>query len=680
MKKDFTSFDVTAAVRELGEKATGSRVSNVYQLDAKTLLLKLHKTDKPALHLIMEAGRRLHLTAYEMEKPSVPPAFCMALRKYLRDSWLASVEQHEFERVIVFSFKTKAGVLKLILELFGDGNLILVDERNLILQALVYRRMRDRNILRNEAFKFAPSSGRNPLKISAKEFLELRNLGNVEVVRALVRLVSIGGVYAEEVLQRAGIDKKKPCNALSDAEVEALFENMEGLLRQVTSGALEPCIMSDRTGAYVDVLPIKLQQYEECVCKPFESFNEALDEFYASLTAIQKATRGENLEELRREADRLRRIIENQEKQLIETKARVEQDKQIGDSIYAHAAELQILMDELKAHRQEGKDWRQISSEISAERQALQAPNVLLESFNAENLIMNVRVGDLRFDLDLHETLFTNASRLYESSKRFKQKLEGAKTALAETQKHLTEIEAQILEAEVSKRQAPAEAIEELAKRRMRRKQWFEKFRWFRSSDSFLVVAGKDSVTNEVLIKKHTDPTDIVFHADIVGAPFVVIKAEGKSPTEQALKEAGEFAAATSRAWREGFGSVDVYWVKPEQLSKVGPSGEYVSHGAFAVIGKRNWFRGVPLRVAVGVKFENDGMIFLGGALDAVRKKTETYVIIIPGDDSRKNFFRKVLGVLAKKTPKNQRERVQKAPIESIREFIPYGKGRVMEN
>jgi predicted ribosome quality control (RQC) complex YloA/Tae2 family protein len=81
-KREFTSFDVAVTVHELNKALVDSRVNNIYQLDPKTLILKLHKTDQPPLRLVMEAGRRLHLTSYVSEKPQVPPAFCMALRKY----------------------------------------------------------------------------------------------------------------------------------------------------------------------------------------------------------------------------------------------------------------------------------------------------------------------------------------------------------------------------------------------------------------------------------------------------------------------------------------------------------------------------------------------------------------------------------------------------------------------
>ena len=134
-KKGFTSFDLAAVVHELKESILDSRVSNVYQLNHKTLLFKLHKPQKQPLQLIIEAGKRLHLTAYRFDKPKIPPTFCMALRKNLRYSRLTNITQQEFDRVAIFSLQTKSGKMQLILELFGDGNIILVDNEKRILQA-----------------------------------------------------------------------------------------------------------------------------------------------------------------------------------------------------------------------------------------------------------------------------------------------------------------------------------------------------------------------------------------------------------------------------------------------------------------------------------------------------------------------------------------------------------------
>jgi hypothetical protein len=302
----------------------------------------------------------------------------------------------------------------------------------------------------------------------------------------------------------------------------------------------------------------------------------------------------------------------------------------------------------------------------------------LVESFDKRNLLVNVYVDDLRFSLNLRRTLFENAAEYYERGKKAKQKSTGASTALEDSRVKLSKIEKRVREAEAAKTK-PMEVMKELVKRKVKRKEWYEKFRWFTSSDGFLVVAGKDAVSNEVLVKKHAAPDDPVFHADITGAPFVVVKTESKAPSEQVLREAGEFAAAFSRGWREGVGSADVYWVKPEQLSKSGPSGEYVPHGAFAVIGKRNWMRGMPLQLAVGV-VGGENVRFIGGPLEAVKAKTKAYVTLVPGDVTGKKFLNQILQALTLKLPKEQREKVEKTSIEQIREFVPYTKGRITKN
>ncbi|MGB9676753.1 MAG: ribosome rescue protein RqcH [Candidatus Bathyarchaeales archaeon] len=682
-KREFTSFDVAAVIEELKKLILNSRVSNIYQPDGKTLLFKLRKPENPAIWLLFEAGKRLHLTSYAVEKPTTPPAFCMALRKYLRNSILTNVEQYEFERIVVFSFKTGSGNLKLVLEIFGEGNAILIDEQGAILQALTYKRMRDRNILRGEKFIFAPPSGKNPLKIRIEEFCrELKGFGNVEIVRALARYLSIGGFYAEEVLLRTGIDKTRLCSSLEDNAMEAIFKTLHALLSQVLEGKLEPNIILDANGNFLDVASLKLNRYKEFNAKAFTSFNEALDEFYLRIKAFEKAEEtSAELEALRHEAERLKRIIEGQERVLTEAQIETEHYKRIGDTIYANSNTLQQILDRFLTELKSGKSWKEIASKILVEKEAGIKPSVFFESFDPKKLMVNLCVDNLRFSLQIQSKLFDSATKFYEQGKKAKQRLEGAKKALEETRKKLADIEAKIkAEAKTAITAAPTKSVEEeIAKRRIKGKEWYEKFRWFKTSEGFLVVAGKDAVSNEVLIKKYTAPEDIVFHADIIGAPFTVIKTEGKTPSPQSLKEAAEFAAAHSRGWREGFATVDVYWITPEQISKTAPSGEYVPHGAFTISGKRNWMRNTPLKIAIGtIPNEEKGKIkFAAGPVDAVKAKTQNYVVIVPGDTSAKELSKQILKKLAEKAPKETREKIQKTTHEQIRELIPYGKGTI---
>jgi predicted ribosome quality control (RQC) complex YloA/Tae2 family protein len=681
-KKEFSSFDIAAAIQELKGLIADSRVNNIYQLDEKTVIFKLHKIDTPPIRLVMEAGRRLHTTDYAEENPAEPPAFCMTLRKYLRDAWVAGIDQYEFERIVTVSFRTKTGLLKLVVELFGEGNIILTNEQNVIIHALTFKKMRDRDILHNVVLELPPSSSKNPFKVTQSELEEaLKNAGDTEVVRSIARFLGVGGVYAEEILLRANVEKTKRCSTLSEIEVEGVFGALQSLLSPISTMHLEPCIVLGEDDDFLDVVPFKLKRYEGFKTQVYESFNRALDEFYLRVTVAERAVNAVEVDKLKKEAERLKRIVADQEKSIHEDEAKSQRDKLIGDTIYAHFNELQTFQNKLLNANRSGKDWNLVINDALEAKKTGSIPEAYIQSFDGKNLALNLNMDNYQFSLNLRHSLFENANEYYEKGKRAKQKAAGALTALEDSKKKLAKIEKELNEAEELKSLKPAEIIEALSKRKLERenKEWYEKFRWFISSDGFLVVAGKDTVSNEVLVKKYTDQEDVVFHAEISGAPFVVVKAEGKTISDQTLHEAGEYAASFSRAWRENAGSADVYWVKVDQLSKSGPSGESVPHGAFAVVGKRNWTRNMPLRTAVGI-IVSDQTIFVGGPVDAVKAKTKAHVVLLPGDTQGKELLKQILKSLMLKLPKEQREKSGKTSIEQIRDFVPYTKGAIMRS
>ncbi len=506
----------------------------------------------------------------------------------------------------------------------------------------------------------------------------MKNAGEAEVVRAIARLLGIGGVYAEEILLRAGVDKAKPCKNLTDTEVGGIFDTLQGLLSKISAATLEPAIILDADENFLDVVPLKLKRYEDFKTQDYNTFNQALDEFYLRVTTAEKAFASVEVDKLKQEAERLKRVVAEQEKSIHEDEAKAERDKLIGDTIYAHFNELQTFQDQLLNANRAGKDWEIVINEALAAKKAGSTPEVYIQSFDGRNLALNLCMDNFQFSFSLRNSLFENANEYYERGKKAKQKSAGAMSALEDSKRKLAKIERELSAAEELKSLKPAALMEALAKRKVEteNKEWYEKFRWFTSSDGFLVVAGKDTVSNEVLVKKYTAQEDAVFHAEISGAPFTVVKAEGKTISEQTLHEAGEFAASFSRAWRENAGSADVYWVKHDQLSKSGPSGESVPHGAFAVVGKRNWTRSVPLRIAVGI-IVNEETSYVGGPVDAVKAKTKAYIVLAPGDTQGKELLQQILKALMLKLPKEQREKAGKTSIEQIREFVPYTKGTI---
>jgi predicted ribosome quality control (RQC) complex YloA/Tae2 family protein len=234
--------------------------------------------------------------------------------------------------------------------------------------------------------------------------------------------------------------------------------------------------------------------------------------------------------------------------------------------------------------------------------------------------------------LDLKKSVEQNAGIYFEESKKARKKSERANLAILDAKKRLEILKKK--EAEKEKVEQKEKEFKELKKQSQK---WYHKFRWFISSDDFLVIGGRDSTTNEIVIKKQTEKDDIVFHTEMPASPFVVIKTEGKKVPDLTLKEAAEFTATYSSAWKRGISTIDVFYVNPDQVSKEAMSGEYISKGAFMIYGKKN-FIGARMNLAVGIK----DLEIIGGPISAVKKYCDKFVEIIQGDEKTSDVAKKI--------------------------------------
>jgi len=665
LKEVMTSFDVAAAAHEINEEVNGAHVAKIYQIGTQTLLLRLRKPNQPRLQLLIEAGKRLHLTSYAHETPTTPSAFCMSLRKYLDNGVIKEVRQHEFERIAVTEISTRYGDFQLVAELFGGGNIILVNPEGKILQAMTYKRMRDRNILRGETFQHPPARGKNPLHLTLQELMEIKELGETDIVRALTKFLSISGTYAEEILLRSEVNKHAACSSLTEQNLEVIFNQLQTLLSVIKSGAMKPCIVGNETNGWIDVTPVPLKTYDGFDRKEYDKFNSALDDYYAKLTDVERSD--EATGDVESEVARQERILQRQQNALESLKEPITKNKAIGDLIYMHFGDLQSLLQKIMEQKRSDKSWKEIASTMEAEKLAGHLPYVYFKSLEPANQVLHVSVENKLFSLNLRQSIQDNAANYYARSKKAEKKLRGAEKTLQETRARIEKAKTQVTLAKAT--QQP------LAKRR--KKEWFEKFRWFRSSDGFLVIGGRDATTNEILIKKHMEPHDIVFHAEIVGAPFVIIKTEGKTAPEQTINEAAQLAASYSRAWREMLSAVNVYWINPDQVSKTPPSGQFLKKGSFMIRGTKNFVRGVPLRVAVGLNIGEEEMLVIGGPPDAIAQQTEVYVEIVPGEQKSSQLAKKMRHQLSRKVSEDMARSVTVIPLEEFQRVIPLGRGKM---
>ncbi len=249
----------------------------------------------------------------------------------------------------------------------------------------------------------------------------------------------------------------------------------------------------------------------------------------------------------------------------------------------------------------------------------------------------------MKVTLSVKKSIEQNAAEYFERAKKLKKKTAGARKIIEEQKKKLEELKKK-KSIELERERKSEEALKE-KKQRKAEKAWYEKFHWFFTSEGFLCIGGKDATTNEIVVKKHTETGDLVFHTDEPGSPFVILKCKGKCGNVS-ISEAAQECAVYSRAWKRGF-SPSIFYVKPEQVTKEAKAGEFVPKGAFMVYGERSHVKDFNMQVAIGITKE--GRI-IGGPVTAVEKQAEKYVIVSPGDikktDLAKQIHKKIGGEL----------------------------------
>ena len=198
----------------------------------------------------------------------------------------------------------------------------------------------------------------------------------------------------------------------------------------------------------------------------------------------------------------------------------------------------------------------------------------------------------MQIEIELTKSVNQNAGRYFDLAKKAKKKLEGARKALAESKQKLEKVQKE--EDKFWQEEEQKQAKKE------RKREWYEKFHWFISSEGFLCIGGRDATTNEIIIKKHIDEGDLVFHTDLVGSPFFVIKAEGKTISKQTIEEASIATASFSRAWNQGLRTAEVYHISKDQVKK----DLTLPKGAFMIYGKREYQTPV-IKLYIGVNKDN---------------------------------------------------------------------------
>ncbi|WP_435182588.1 ribosome rescue protein RqcH [Halobellus sp. EA9] len=699
-KRELTSVDLAALVTELN-RYEGAKVDKAYRYGDDLLRFRMRDFDRGRVELLLEVGevKRAHVADPERvpDAPGRPPNFAMMLRNRLSGADFAGAEQFEFDRILVLDFERDDENTRIVVELFGQGNVAVLDETGEVVQSLETVRLKSRTVAPGSQYEF-PASRLNPLTVGYEAFKRSMDDSDTDVVRTLATQLNLGGLYAEELCTRAGVEKTTPIEEAGDEEYRAIHDAIEELRTRLRAGDFDPRVYLD-DGAVVDVTPFPLEERERegLDSEAYDSFNDALDRYFyrLELEDDEPEDAGRQRPDFEAEIEKKQRIIDQQQGAIEDFEAQAEAERRRAELLYANYDLVDEVLSTVRDAREEGVGWDEIRETLAqgAERGIPEAEAVV-DVDGAEGTV-TIELDDTEVAVEVDTGVEKNADRLYTEAKRIEEKKEGALAAIEDTREELAAVKRRREEweeddAEEADDEEPDEREERdwLAMESIPIRQsdhWYERFRWFRTSDGFLVIGGRNADQNEEIVTKYLDQHDLFFHTQAHGGPVTIVKATGPSEPSEAVdfpertkEEAAQFAVSYSSIWKEGRYAGEAYMVTPDQVSKTPESGEYIEKGSFVIRGDRTYFRDVEAEVAVGIQCEGETRV-LGGPPSAIEDRVETSVRLQPGryaqNDAAKMLYRKFKERFA-----DQSFLRKVATADRIQEFLPPGGSEIVED
>jgi predicted ribosome quality control (RQC) complex YloA/Tae2 family protein len=530
---------LSGIVSELRPKIVGARIDKVQQPERDKIVFSLRGGE--SLRLLVDVGAgsgRIQQTKMSFENPAEPPMFCMLLRKYLTGGRIETIEQPDWERLVLVNITSRNELgdnvdLRLAVELMGrSSNLILIGSDGRIIDCL--RRMdyggdAERRLLPGMIYRLPPKQ-RKPLVFSLsqaeiEQTLSASDAGKSADKRIMDSFSGLSPLVCREIACRSGDNP-----ALLPEAIAAFIES-------VRAGELTPILFTE-DGKPKEFSFMQLRQYSGVYqSQTLDSFSELLDAYYSKRDILERRRRRskELSHHVKTAHDRIARKLAAQKQELEKCSER--------DEIRRNA---ELLTANLYRVR---KGDASVTVEDYYEPECPQRTIKLnpLKTPQANAAAMFKEYNKLKTAEQYLTSLISEGERQLEYLSSVLDE-----TNRAETEDDLAEIKAELVGTGYIKKQRGA-------KERKHKKQGPMRFM---SSDGFEILVGRSNSQNDELTTKTARRTDIWLHTKTVHGSHVIISCDGLTPPERTIEEAARLAVFYSQARDGGKTLVDYTMVR----------------------------------------------------------------------------------------------------------------------
>lgn len=527
----FDGITTNCIMQELNHLLAGQRISKIAQPEREELLFTFKALNEGSNRLLISANASLpflYMTKENKTSPLNAPNFCMLLRKYIGNGRISAISQPSMERVLCFTIEHldemgDPAVKYLYVEIMGKhSNIIFCDKDGQIIDSIKHvsgQMSSIREVLPGRPYFIPAQQDRfDPWQIAKEQFVEQILKKPCSVAKAIyTSLVGFSPIIATELAYRSGFDADDSTAALTQADVERLYDVFRFLLQDLSDGNFSYGIYYDPvTGAPKEFAPIPLTIYSDMEYKTFSSISEVLEAFYAQRnkhTVIhQKSTDLRKIVSIHLERDRKKYLL---------------QKKQLADT--------------------EKKDKYRIYGEMLHTYGYAASPGD--KSIEVTNYYTNEP-----FVIPLDPTLdaMENAKKYFDKYAKLKRTGNALSSYILETEneiKHLESIETSLSIAETEGDLAAIkEELQEygfIKKHSGKKTNRISKSQplHFVDDNGFHIYVGKNNYQNDQLTFKFATGNDWWFHAKQMTGSHVIVKSENKELPDSTYEYAAALAA-----------------------------------------------------------------------------------------------------------------------------------------
>jgi predicted ribosome quality control (RQC) complex YloA/Tae2 family protein len=647
---ELSGIELRYLVNEIANRATGGYyTSSINAITKSSLLLKLHHPTQEDIMLVLSI-RGIWITKLKF-KPVEDNSLEGVAQRELERAKLESVEQAGSERIVSLKFRHPDNKVRIVVcEFFGNGNIVICDEGMQIVAILNPIEVRHRTLNVGLRYAYPPARGVDVFEVTLDQLLSLRNEAkNLDVLRWIGRSISMPKKFVEEVAKRAGIEPGRQAAQLTDDEVGRAYATVKNLVNDVSTGRNYDPVIIMQSGKPMEALPIVTGEATKLEIKKAASYMDAVDEVLSS--EILDISRSSKTIELDRQIAVLEHDLEEQNK--------------AKKAVMQKSAAIRKLAGELMALSSQNPDDDGKLHDVLAANSA---------SIVKEKGVKYVEVAGEQ--VEMQPSLAKVSSMLFARAKE----MERGNASIEEARAKLL--------AQIEKLRSQTAAIhKKVLVRKQTSKEWYERYRWFVTTDGLMAIGGRDTSSNSALIRKHLTENDIVFHAEVHGSPFFIVKnaaapaQEGK--IEPSLQQVAQATVSFSRAWKDSLSSADAYWVLPEQVKKGAPTGQFLPKGSFVIEGKRSYLKGVEIRLAIGIAQLNGREVLVCGPEEAIKKRSMFYAVLLQGGMDPMNAAKKVKSEFVKAAGDDDDssdivESIKQISLDDFVRALPTGQSRVL--